>query len=169
MNLLCSLAAVGMRAAGLPSALRPGTEAAVAVWLLDDLHGNAHTAWEAQGRPLFPTAEQFAAMRNASELSLAPGFPRKVSGSVRSFAQTSPGLDSTVCVLRPDREHEHCSTHANSFCCPGSYLQLHPRGCTHDSSDPSQDYDARDDDCAVVRVAARLWPMRGQVHCRGGS
>ena len=39
-------------------ALRPGTEAAVAVWLLDEEHGNAHTEWESQGRPIFPSATQ---------------------------------------------------------------------------------------------------------------
>ena len=72
-------------AAGLPAALRPGTEAAVAIWLLDDIHGNAHAVWEQMSKPLYPTPAQFAAMRNASELSLAPGFPRKVRAASSTF------------------------------------------------------------------------------------
>lgn len=97
MLIVGSVSGVDVRTAGLPASLRPGTEAAVAVWLLDDLHGNAHTVWEAQGRPLFPTPAQFAAMRNASELSLAPGFPRKVRSN--PFVDTWY-FSSDISVLR---------------------------------------------------------------------
>ena len=52
------------------------THSAAALWVLDDVHGSALEAWNRQGRPLYPSAAQFAEMRNASELSMASGFPR---------------------------------------------------------------------------------------------
>eukprot|EP00051_Salpingoeca_urceolata_P016796 m.225227 g.225227 ORF g.225227 m.225227 type:complete len:667 (+) comp18783_c1_seq10:2107-4107(+) len=52
----------------VPSSL---SDAAVAVFHLDNTHGSAYSAWQAMGRPTYPSAAQFATLRKAMEIPMA--------------------------------------------------------------------------------------------------
>eukprot|EP00039_Didymoeca_costata_P025498 m.13604 g.13604 ORF g.13604 m.13604 type:complete len:747 (-) comp4884_c0_seq1:96-2336(-) len=66
----------------------------VAVYVLDELHGNSHTVYKQQGSPRFPSAMQLEEMRNASEIPMLPGYPK-------AAAVTSKGLSITIPMALP--------------------------------------------------------------------
>jgi hypothetical protein len=52
------------------------SQAQVAAFVLDNTRGNAMTAWERFGKPIYPNASVWQAMRDAAEIVLLDGFPR---------------------------------------------------------------------------------------------
>jgi xylan 1,4-beta-xylosidase len=60
-------AAVELTVEGLDPSLK---QARLAHFRIDDEHSNAYTAWQKMGSPKEPSAEQRAALREASELTL---------------------------------------------------------------------------------------------------
>jgi hypothetical protein len=83
---------VNLTLSNLPRGLKPGSGAVAALWMLDNEHGNALRAWEEQGRPLFPTAADFQQMRAASELVMAPGFPRPLDRASVQLQMQTPSV-----------------------------------------------------------------------------
>ncbi|EDQ91139.1 uncharacterized protein MONBRDRAFT_23268, partial [Monosiga brevicollis MX1] len=69
------------------------SDGAVAVaFALDDAHGSAFAAWQAQGAPTFPSVAEREAMRQAAEIPLVAGFPQPVSEPEWRFNIPAPGL-----------------------------------------------------------------------------
>ena len=93
--------AVSLTLANLPPAMAAGKGAAVALWMLDDAHGNALAAWEAQGRPLFPTAADFAQMRAASEIAMAPGYPKPLDRLRHAADDGSSAATASIAMRTP--------------------------------------------------------------------
>eukprot|EP01045_Picozoa_sp_COSAG04_P001115 COSAG04_NODE_34_length_34523_cov_40.302446_29_plen_589_part_00 len=91
--------AVSLTLANLPPTMAAGKGAAAALFLLDDAHGNALAAWEAQGRPLFPSAADFAQMRAASEIAMAPGYPKPLD-RLRHAADDGPSAATASIAMR---------------------------------------------------------------------
>ena len=56
-----------------------GEDAAIALYRLDNSHGNAFAAWQTQGLPKIPTDTQFQQMREAAEVVVEDGFPQPVN------------------------------------------------------------------------------------------
>jgi len=56
-----------------------GTDAAVALFRLDNEHGNAYATWQGQGFPKFPSAKMFAELRDAAEVVVDASFPAQVN------------------------------------------------------------------------------------------
>lgn len=65
----------------------------VNAYQLNDQAGSSYHAWQAQGMPVYPSAEQFASMRLAMEVPQLPGYP-KAADSLDStrFSLPAPGV-----------------------------------------------------------------------------
>ena len=72
--------------------LRSG--ARVAMFRLDQAHGNAFAEWESQGFPRLPSLEQFERLRDAAEVTMEPGFPRDLdpAAPLLRFQVPRPGI-----------------------------------------------------------------------------
>ena len=57
------------------AAARLGADARVALFRLDQSHGNAYATWQAMGLPKLPTPQQFSLLREAAEVVVEPGYP----------------------------------------------------------------------------------------------
>ena len=77
---------VALRLNSIPHAIASG-DTMVAAWQLDNANGSAAAVWDSFNKPVYPSASQWQAMRDAMEIPMVPGFPRPLSS-----AQASLGL-----------------------------------------------------------------------------
>jgi xylan 1,4-beta-xylosidase len=89
-------AAVELTVQGLDGSLE---EARLAHYRIDGDHSNAHAAWQKMGSPAEPSAEQRAALRQASELALWEG-PRAVEVREGQAVVRFPMPRQSVSLLR---------------------------------------------------------------------
>lgn len=86
---------ITLTAVGLDGAIL-SPQARVAVFLLDDAHGNAEAQWQHLGSPTFPTAADFASLRRAQEVPMVAGFPAAPTLGVSGDGQPILTVDTSL-------------------------------------------------------------------------